>query len=103
MEMINNVKMYRIDEVAEILNLSRYTIANWYAWETKLLKTGEVTEAFLPKFTKVTNMSGRPKFWSEDAVEALKKFKNEMVMGRHGKFGKFTNPQYIKKSQKSLI
>ena len=46
MEMINNVKMYRIDEVAEILNLSRYTIANWYAWETKLLKTGEVTEAW---------------------------------------------------------
>ena len=34
---------------------------------------------------------------------AIKKFKNEMIMGRHGKFGKFTNPQYVKKSQKSLI
>lgn len=93
---MSNEKMYLIDEVCEKLNISTHTLQKWYQWERYELKDGVVTENYLPIPNKLTDRRGKPKVWSEKQLKELQKFKNEMVMGRNGRYGKYSNPLHKK-------
>lgn len=89
-------KIYRTGEVCELLNISPHTFAKWYQWERAQLKDGSITERYLPVADKLTNQRGKPKIWTQEQVEQLREYKNSIVYGRHGKYGKYSNPLHNK-------
>jgi hypothetical protein len=96
---MSNEKIYLIDEVCEILKVSTHTLQKWYQWERYELRDGIVSENYLPIPNKLTNKRGKPKFWTENQIKELQKFKNEIVMGRNGRFGKYSNPLHKKEEK----
>lgn len=93
---MSNEKTYLLNEVCEEVNISIHTLQKWYQWERYELKEGLVSKNYLPIPTKLTDKRGKPRIWTESQVEELKKFKENMVIGRKGRFGKYSNPLHKK-------
>lgn len=91
---------YNVYETAEKLGVSFWTLKNWYMWENKRLKNGDVKKRYLPQPKIVENKKGKPRMWDEKMIEKLKKYKSKIVMGRNGIYGEFTNPLYHSKDTK---
>lgn len=85
-------KMYNVNELCEALEISYFTLTNWYKWENKRLKSGEVTEHYLPEPYRMKGQRGNPRAWDTKMLKALKKYKSSIVIGRNGIFGEYTNP-----------
>lgn len=88
---MNNETLYSKKTVCEMLEITTFTIENWYRWEQKELQNGEITERYLPIPIKLQNVKGRPLQWTMDMIEILMKYKESIVHGRNGKYGKYTN------------
>ena len=97
-------KLYSADEVCEVLNISSYTLSNWYNWERKRLASGDVEKPYLPEPIRLEHTKGSPRRWTEEMVTDLKKFQKTIVIGRNGIYGVYSNPYYkeTKKYKKSL-
>lgn len=93
--------MYNSYEVCEKLAISIYTLKNWYVWENKLLKEGAIKERYLPVPYVDLNKRGKPKCWDDEMLEELKDYRNNIVVGRNGIYGKFSNP-FHKQTKKYL-
>ena len=91
---MKNEKLYKTNEVCEILNISNWTFINWYRWERKQVANNEC-EPYLPVPDRIMNEKGRPRVWTTEMVEQLKKFKAGIVTGRNGKYGKYSNPNHF--------
>lgn len=89
---MQNEKMYRVDDVCKELGISTHTLLKWYQWEQYELRDGKVDKNYLPIPEKNLHMKGRPKFWTADQIAELKAFKESIVFGRHGRYGKYSNP-----------
>jgi len=89
---MSNEKKYRVDEVCEKVGISQHTMIRWYYWEGCELRDGVITERYLPIPEKDISKRGKPKYWTEEQIEQLKEFKKNMVVGRHGRYGKYSNP-----------
>lgn len=85
--------MYKANEICDILGITIWTLTNWYQWERISLEDGTITERVLPIPTKVPNVKGKPRMWSEEQLEELKKFQTTIVRGRNGIMAKVTNPK----------
>lgn len=85
--------MYKANEVCDILGITIWTLTNWYQWERISLEDGTITERVLPIPTKVPNVKGKPRMWSEEQLEELKQFQTTIVRGRNGIMAKVTNPK----------
>lgn len=92
-------KMFNFDEVAAKLKISKYTLRTWYTWESKLLREGSVKEHYLPIPYRATNERGVPKYFTKADIEKLAQFKANMVVGRNGIYGKFSNPNHKEKEE----
>lgn len=101
---MSNTQMYRADEICKELNISNWTLMNWYRWEKKLLNSGEVEVPYLPVPERVTCEKGQPRIWTSEQLEQLKDFKKHIIVGRNGSFGKYSNPNHFntKKYKKSI-
>lgn len=101
---MSNKKVYRIDEVCQMLEVSVHTLQKWYQWEHRALIDGTETEPYLPVPEKIMNERGKPKVWTEKQVKALKKYADSIVVGRNGKYGKYSNPDHkqTKKYQEEI-
>lgn len=104
---MNETKLYSSDEVCKILGVSSFTLSNWYNWESKQLKEGLVTEKYLPQPVKLEHQKGKPRRWTEAMVEKLKEYKQNIVIGRNGIYGMYSNPNHsetikYKKSEKTV-
>lgn len=97
---MSNEKMFKFDEAAAELNISRYTLRVWYTWENKLLKEGSITERYLPEGHIATNERGTPRYFTKKDIEQLRKHKNGIIVGRNGIYGKFSNPNHKEKEAK---
>ena len=99
---MKNEKLYTDYEVCELLNISHWTLKTWYLWESRDIKNG--AERYLPVPIRLQNMKGRPKRWTKDMVNALKKYNSSIVKGRNGMHGAYSNPMHFetKKYKKSL-
>jgi len=91
---MNNTKNYRADDVCEALGISIFTLTNWYRWQRKDIKAGEISEPYLPEPTRDSTQKGKPRVWTENDVKELANFKKHIVAGRNGIYGKYTNPCY---------
>lgn len=89
---MSNKKVYRIDEVCKELNVSVHTLQKWYQWESRSLIEGTITERYLPVPEKLMNERGKPKIWTSSQIKELKKYASSIVVGRNGKYGRYTNP-----------
>lgn len=87
-------KYYNLDDTCKKLKISRQTLNNWYRWENNLLKEGIITKRTLPVPVHDNNMRGKPRYWTQNDIDILKKFRDSMVVGRNGIYGKYTNPNY---------
>lgn len=99
---MTNEKLYKVDEVCEQLQISPHTLLKWYQWEKYSIRDGKVTEQFLPQPIKLENQKGQPKAWTQEQIEQLKVFKENMVFGRNGRFGKYSNPLHNQKKEEKL-
>mgnify|MGYP002623803921 CR=1 FL=1 len=95
---------YNLNQLCDKLDVSIWTIRNWYSWEKQLLKEGKITEPYLPQPKKFEDVQGKPRMWTDDAIAELKKYKDNIVIGRNGVYGKYTNPEHTqaKKYHKTL-
>lgn len=89
-----NLQEYNCNEVAKKLKISVYTLNNWYRWESKELSEGIVDKPYLPQPRFDTTSQGRPRLWNSEQVKLLSEHKKLVITGRHGKYGKYTNPNY---------
>lgn len=85
--------MYKANEVCDILGITIWTLTNWYQWERISLEDGTINERVLPIPTKVPNVKGKPRMWSDEQLEELKQFQTAIVRGRNGIMAKVTNPK----------
>lgn len=85
--------MYKANEVCDILGITIWTLTNWYQWERISLEDGTITKRVLPIPTKVPNVKGKPRMWSDEQIEELKQFQTTIVRGRNGIMAKVTNPK----------
>ncbi len=85
--------VYSRNQVCEMLGISSFTIINWYQWQDKLIKAGEVTNNYLPVPEKRQNVKGRPLMWSLEMINQLRTYQDSIKHGRNGIYGRFTNAQ----------
>jgi transposase-like protein len=97
---MSNEKKYSIIEVCEEIGISIHTLKKWYQWQSYELKDGSITEPYLPIPERLAGFRGRPQMWTKKQVEQLRKHKESIVMGRNGKWGRYSNPLYMKKGDK---
>lgn len=100
---MKNEKMYSADEICKELNITIYTLGNWYRWEKRLIKEG-LEEPYLPQPIKIEHTKGKPRMWTESMLEKLKEYQKSIITGRNGIYGEFSNPLYkeTKKYKKSI-
>lgn len=87
--------LYNATEVCEALGISHHTLSFWYRLERKQLSEGLITESYLPEPIKMKNLRGKPNMWDTNMLEALKNFKANIVTGRNGINGAYTNPNHF--------
>ena len=79
-----------VSQVANILGISIYTIKRWYKWfETEDVKVlDELYKKGMPALPKYETIGATQwKFWNEDDIEQLKKFKEFIPHTRGGFMG----------------
>lgn len=101
---MSNEKKYRVYELCEALGISFYTLSNWYRYQSKRLEAGEVTEKYLPEPIRLEDIKGKPRIWTETMLEELREYQKNIVTGRNGIYGKYSNPLYYntKKYKKTI-
>lgn len=90
---MNNEKLYTENEICEILNISHWTLKSWYLWESRDIKKGG--ERYLPVPYRLSGMKGRPKRWDKKMVDALVKYQENIIRGRNGIHGIYSNPDHF--------
>lgn len=101
---MSNEKMFNANEVCAELNITFWTLRNWYQWESLALREGNISSKYLPEPIRDCTKKGKPRLWTESMIEALKNYKSTIVTGRNGVYGVYTNPSHknTKKYKKSL-
>lgn len=94
---MNEQKKYTIREAADMLNISPHTLQRWYHWQMRELTEGVIEEEYLPKPERLKSKRGAPNVWTSEQIEELRKHKESIVVGRNGRYGKYTNPQHHEK------
>lgn len=96
--------LYQAANVCEQLNITQWTLRNWYAWEKKQLNSNIISETYLPKPQILEHQKGKPRVWTQEQIEQLKEYKKNIITGRNGIFGAYSNPTHFetKKYKKSL-
>ncbi|WP_026669119.1 hypothetical protein [Butyrivibrio sp. AE3006] len=92
--MAEAVYRYSKNDVCSILGITSFTLENWYRWERKEITNKAVTDNYLPQPIKLENQKGKPLRWSLEMVELLKAYQDQIVRGRNGKYGKYTNAHW---------
>ena len=87
-------RIYSKKEVCDMLNISTFTLETWYRWEKKELENEEVVGHYLPQPLRLENTRGKPLRWTYEMIEELKYFQSQIVRGRNGRFGKYTNAKW---------
>jgi hypothetical protein len=90
---------YTTKELCEELGITTYTLTNWYSWEKKRLAEGDIDEPYLPQPYRMYDLKGRPRMWDTDMLYKLKLYKSQIIVGRNGIYGKYSNP-YHKETKK---
>lgn len=95
---------YSSDDVCKALNITMYTLSNWYRWEKKQLAQGLITETYLPQPIRLEHTKGTPRRWTAKMVKELEKYQHSIVTGRNGIYGVYSNPNHkdTKKYKKSI-
>lgn len=89
-------RTYNTTEVCVELGVSYHTLTTWYRWQTRLKKEGKIDTNYLPEPIKQTELRGKPRMWTQEMVDALKEYKKNMVVGRNGVYGAYSNPEHHK-------
>lgn len=79
---MQNKNLLNAKELCEKLNISSYTLANWYRWENKMIREGLITERYLPTPVIDYSKRGAPRYWDNAMLEQLKEYKNILLLER---------------------
>ena len=85
-------RLYKIEQLAVILDVSVKTINNWY-WYKRENSDDELAK-LLPDYIQESARSTR--YWKESDIEQLIKFKLAVPKGRYGVMGSITQRYYKK-------
>lgn len=91
---MSDEKIYLRDELCNELGISVHTLQKWYQWERYELSDGTVKQPYLPQPQQMEGLRGSPNYWTAEQLEILKKHKESMVVGRNGRYGKYSNPHH---------
>ena len=75
--------------------MSWFTLTHWYDLQTKLLRDGMITETYLPEPIRLTQERGKPRRWTQTMLDALREYQKNIVVGRNGIYGMYTNPDHL--------
>lgn len=88
------VHLLNVQEVAVKINSSIQTIGSWYRWKAQ--NPNHELAKLLPDYTRIGNKNTR--YWTEDDIGDLLKFKVSIPQGRNGVMGSVTQ-KYVKKNK----
>ena len=88
-------RLLNVQEVAMLIGSSIQTIGAWYRWKT--LHPDHELAKLLPDYQRKGNKNTR--YWKQDDVWKLVKFKGAIPQGRNGVMGEITQ-KYVKKVKK---
>lgn len=86
MEKTENTNLLKVEEVAIMIGSSVKTINSWYAW--KRLHPEDERGKLLPDYQQMGSRQTR--YWSQNDVWSLLKFKESVPKGRNGFLGDVT-------------
>lgn len=87
-------KLYNLHEICEYLKISSWTLLHWYDLQKKQIKDGLITEEYLPQPIRLQDVKGRPKMWTQTMADKLQKYQSNIIMGRNGIYGAYSNPNH---------
>lgn len=91
---MSNEKYYSVNEICKLLKISNATFANWYRWERKMKRDNPDYVSVLPEPIRQMDMRGKPRRFTSEQLTTIKEFKRNIVVGRKGIYGKYSNPSY---------
>lgn len=91
-----NGQLYKVTEIAMILDVSIYTINNWYLFKRQ--NPDDEFAKMLPEPMQQTTRQTR--YWTEEDLQKLIEFKSKIKVGRSG-FMKSVSQQYSKREKKN--
>lgn len=99
-----NEKVYSVSELCEELHISNWTLIHWYDLQQLQMKEGLIDKPYLPEPLRLSDQRGKPRRWTESMVEALRQYQKNIVVGRNGIYGAYSNPNHknTKKYQKTF-
>lgn len=77
----------KIEQVAMRLGVSVQTLNRWYKYKKQ--NPEDTLAQGIPQYTLINTSRGRVRFWTEEDVWNLIKFKQSIVSGRAGKMGRY--------------
>lgn len=92
---MNELKKYRANDVCEALNISNHTLRHWYLLERKQIVAGLIKDNYLPQPLIDSTMRGKPRIWTCEMVNELRHYKENIVLGRNGIYGAYSNPNHF--------
>lgn len=97
-------KMYSVNEICAELNISIFTLSHWYDLQQAQIKEGLIDKPYLPEPLRLSDQRGKPRRWTESMVEELRKYQSNIVVGRNGIYGAYSNPNHknTRKYQKTF-
>lgn len=95
MKVINGKKYYTAKEVGMLVNRTHLTVHLWDTWSNELAERGEAR--LIPEPLKVGKQGTR--YWSEEDIEMIKKFANNI---QRGDLAEFSKRQWSKKGKDNL-
>lgn len=84
--MIDIGRLYKIEQIAVILDVSVKTLNNWY-WFKRENPSTDLAK-LLPDYIQESPRSTR--YWKQEDIPALMNFKVSVPKGRHGVMGSIT-------------
>jgi hypothetical protein len=87
------MELFKASEVCNRLGITTWTLTNWYQWERISLEDGSLSARCLPVPIKAEGVKGKPRMWTENQIEELRAFQNNIVKGRNGIMARVTNPK----------
>ena len=99
MKEIDGKKWYRIGEVTKMIQRSSSTIIVWYDAAEYAADTGHPFPFVLPKFRQDID-SRRTRYWSEDGVQMLIRFRDSVMKGD---LSFYTRDKFWKPSERERI
>lgn len=100
MREINGKRVYTATKISQFLDISVPTLNSWYKWYNDPTFVKPIDTPYLPPYIQKSKMGIR--YWDEDCLYYLRKFKDWLPRGRGGVMGDMNARSWGERGKRAL-